>query len=315
MYKTIMVPLDGSSFAEEALPLAHLLGKTLGAELHLVHVIQASPDFAFKTPEEDLAWRSFAREKATAYLDAHAKAATAAGAPAVSAVLEGHVAEALMSYAAEPRIDLTVLTTHGRGGVSRWWIGSVTDDLLRSGETDLLLVRPWDETGDRDPLTRFQKVLVPLDGSDVAETALPAATRIADDFGGELVLVRVVPSPVELTSIYGVTGVELRGEAYETRLGEARSYLDGVAGRLKGRAVQVQAIEGEGAAEGIAEAARHHQADLIAIASHGRGGLERALLGSVADKVLRATTRPVLIARPRGKSGQAGRQAPKGSKA
>jgi nucleotide-binding universal stress UspA family protein len=299
MYKTIMVPLDGSAFAEEALPLAHLFARTVGAELHLVHVIQPSPDFAFKTPEDDLAWRAFAREKATAYLGAHAKTADAAGVPAVSAVIEGHVAEALELYAKKkPGIDLTVLTTHGRSGVSRWWIGSVTDDLLRSGETDLLLVRPWDETGDRDPLTRFGRILVPLDGSEVAEAALGPATQIADGFGGELVLGQVVPSPVELTSIYGVPGVELRGEAYAARVGEAQAYLDGVAGRLAGRAVESLVIESGGAAEGIVEAARVGRADLIAMASHGRGGLERALLGSVADKVLRATTRPVLIARP-----------------
>jgi len=300
MYETVMVPLDGSSFAEEALPLARLFARTLGAELHLVHVIQPSPDFAFKTPEEDLAWTDFAREKATGYLAAHAKSADAAGLSAVSAVLEGHVAEALRSYAAKPGIDLTVLTTHGRSGVSRWWIGSVADDLLRTGGTDLLLVRPWDETDDRDSDARFKRILVPLDGSEVAEGVLRPAAQIAEAFEAELVLVQVVPSPVELTSIYGVPGVELRGEAYEARVSEAKAYLDGMAGRLEGRAVEGLVIESGGAAEGIVEAARAGRADLIAMASHGRGGLERALLGSVADKVLRATTRPVLITRPRG---------------
>jgi nucleotide-binding universal stress UspA family protein len=311
MYETMMVPLDGSSFSEEALPLSYLLARTLGAELHLVHVIPPSPEFAFKTPQEDLAWRAFAREGANAYLKAHTDAARAGRGGAHAAVLEGHVATALESYVGEPRIDLTVLTTHGRGGVSRWWIGSVTDELLRSSATDLLLVRPWDETSERDPRSsRFGRIVVPLDGSEVAEAALAPAMRIAVGFESELDLVRVVPSPVELTSIYGMPGVELRGEAYAERLDEARSYLRAVAQRLEGRAVDGHVIESGGAAEGIVEAARERGADLIAMASHGRGGIERTLLGSVADKVLRTTTRPVLIARPRA----AASQGPKGSK-
>ncbi|HEY7699201.1 MAG TPA: universal stress protein [Vicinamibacteria bacterium] len=300
MYEKIMVPLDGSSFAEEALPLAHLLARTLKAELHLVHVVSPSPDFALKSPEEDLAWTEFARGKTAAYLDAHAERAKAAGAPALSAVLEGHVSAALESYAESQKVDLTILTTHGRSGASRWWIGSVTDELLRSSGADLLLVRPWDETDDRTRRTsRFGKILVPLDGSKVAETALSPATRIADAFRSELVLARVVPSPVELTSIYGVPGVELRGEAYDARIDEAKSYLHAVVGRLERRTAESLVIESGGAAEGIVEAARAGEVDLIAMASHGRGGLERALLGSVADKVLRATTRPVLVVRPR----------------
>ena len=299
MYKSIMVPLDGSSFAEEALPLAHLLGRTIGAELHLVHVVPPSPDFAFKTPEEDLAWTAFAREKATAYLAAHADAAKAAGVSALTTVVEGHVADSLRAYEGKAGVDLTLLTTHGRGGVSRWWIGSVTDDLLRSGASDLLLVRPWDETEERDPRTsRFERIVVPLDGSEVAKAALKPATQLADGFGSELILVRVVPSPVELTSIYGVPGVELRGEGHHARMEEARSDLKAVAGRIKGPKVDGRVIESGGAAEGIVEAARELGADLIAMASHGREGLERAFLGSVADKVLRSTTRPVLIVRP-----------------
>ena len=299
MYKSIMVPLDGSSFAEEALPLAHVLGRTIGAELHLVHVVPPSPDFAFKAPEEDLAWTAFAREKATAYLAIHADAAKAAGVSALTTVVEGHVADSLRAYEGKAGVDLTLLTTHGRGGVSRWWIGSVTDDLLRSGASDLLLVRPWDETEERDPRTsRFERIVVPLDGSEVAKAALKPATLLAEGFGSELILVRVVPSPVELTSIYGVPGVELRGEGHHARMEEARSDLKAVAGRIKGPTVDGRVIESGGAAEGIVEAARELGADLIAMASHGREGLERAFLGSVADKVLRSTTRPVLIVRP-----------------
>jgi nucleotide-binding universal stress UspA family protein len=105
-------------------------------------------------------------------------------------------------------------------------------------------------------------------------------------------------------------GVELRGEAYDARVAEAQAYLDAVARRLDGRAAESLVIESGSAADGIVDAARAGNADLILMASHGRGGLERALLGSVADKVLRATTRPVLITRPRA----AARQAPKGSK-
>lgn len=298
MYKTILVPLDASAFAEEALPMAALLAKTVGAELHLVHVIRPSYDVDFKTPQEDLAWRQEIRDGAERYLEEHAAALRTQGLSALTAVMEGGVGDALTAYADEQEVDLVVITTHGSGGVQRWWLGSVADELIRTGTTDLMLVRPWDDTSDREKsVSRFRRVLVPVDGSRFAEGALERARALSQRFEGRVRALRVVPQPLELTSIYGMPGVEFAGAGHDARLEEAEEYIKGLVGKYDDPAVNGGVIEGVGAAEGVIEAAKEWDADLLTLSSHGRGGTERVVLGSVADKIIRGTTRPVLVVR------------------
>jgi nucleotide-binding universal stress UspA family protein len=296
MVKTILIPLDGSDFAEEALPLGRVLAAKAGAEVHLVHVVLPEPDVDFKTPQEDLEWRERVRDGAERYLSAHAEAARAAGVSALTAVLEGPVADALLDYAAEQEVDLIALTSHGEGGVRRFWLGSVADALLRSGQVDVLVVRPWDETEERSAgEPRFARILVPLDGSEAAERALGPATELAERLGASLVALRVVPKPMELTSIYGVPGVELRGERHQARVQEATAYVGAVAERISRAHVEGHVVESSGAADGIVDAARALEADLVVLTSRGHGEMTRLVIGSVADKVVRTTTRPVWV--------------------
>jgi len=296
MYRTILVPLDGSEFAEEALPLAKALASKIGAELHLAHVVLPEPDVDFKTPQEDLEWRERVREGADRYLTELAEHAVTEGISTLTAVLEGPVSATLLDYADEQEVDLIALTGHGSGGVRRWWLGSVADSLLRAGKVDILLVRPWDETEERSGHeARFHRILVPLDGSELAESALDSAIDLAGRFGASLVAVRVVPKPLELTSIYGVRGVEIRGEGHRVRVADATTYITALADRVTAVPVEAHVVESSSAADGIVDSARALEADLVVLSSRGLGGLSRAVIGSVADKVLRGTTRPVLV--------------------
>lgn len=292
-----MVPLDGSDFAEDALPMARLLASRMGARLHLVHVIRAVPDMSLKGPEVDMEWIAEARKGTEGYLEDLAAAIREEDGTETSvAALEGRVVPALREYASHENVDLVVLTTHGSGGVQRWWLGSVADGLVRTARGHLLLVRPWDETEDRpsgEP--RFQKVAVPLDGSELAEVALEPAVELARVFDAELTLLRVVPAPVELTSIYGMAGVRMEGEGYRKRVEEAREYLDRVASGLEGLRVSAAVLEDQEPAAGVIEGTREAGADLLALSTRGRGGVARAVLGSVADKVVRSTVLPVLV--------------------
>jgi len=299
MYRTILVPLDGSEFAEQALPLATLLAGREGAELHLAHVIRPIPDVDFKTPQDDLAWRERARDGADRYLRSLADQAREKGVSTLTAVLEGPVVETLDAYVAEQGVDLLTTTSHGSGGLRRWWLGSVADGLLRTSGVDVLIVRPWDETEDRGLSdSRFGRILVSLDGSEFAEAALPPAFDLAGRFGSSVVAVRVVPSPVELTSIYGMPGVEVSGEGHRARVREGEEYLGALLERFPGKALETRLVESSGAADGVVEAAKELDADLVVLSSRGHGGMTRLVLGSVADKVVRTTTRPVLVVRP-----------------
>ena len=301
MFPSLLVPLDGSEFSEDAIPVARRLARLLEARLHLVHVIRPAPDADLKSPQQDLEWKSKVREGAEAYLDGLASEMEEDGIRVTTAVLEGGVPLALDGYLKRSRIPLVVMTTHGSGGLRRWWLGSVADAILRKGSAHLLLVRPWngDEgEGEEETERTFRHVVVPLDGSAEAEAALFPARQLARRFGSRLSVVRVVPAPLELTSIYGVAGVRMEGDGHRRRKDEATEYLESVVARGGDPVPEAHVAEAAAAADGVIQAARDVEGDLLVLSSHGRGGLSRMVLGSVADKIIRGTTLPVLVVRP-----------------
>lgn len=303
MFDSILVPLDGSEFSEQALPMAQALASKLGARVHLVHVILPARDSDLKSPQEDMEWKQRVREGAEEYLRDRAAELAEEGLEVRTDILEGTVVDSLAEYVDGAGVSLVVMTTHGTGGLRRWWLGSVADGLLRRGPSNVLLVRPWDDTEDQpEAVARFGHLAVPLDGSDEGELALEPARRLARAFDAETTLIRIIPAPMELTSIYGVAGVRLEGEGHRDRRAEAEEYLQGVVDRMPSRgdepSVRTEVAEHGRPAEGIIDAARKLDVDLLVLSSHGRGGLARMVLGSVADKVIRGTTRPVLVIRP-----------------
>lgn len=301
MYRSIMLPLDGSEFAEEAVPLATLVARTFDAELSLVHVVHAAPDFDFKTPGEDLDWRQEFGDAARTALQGLAD--ELAGIRTRVDVREGQVVDALVEGASEASADLMVLTTHGRSGTQRFWLGSVTDGLIRRSHVPLLLVRPWDDTEDR-PVedSRFETVVVALDGSSTSEVVLPHAAAFRERFGARIVLTRILPASLEVRSMYGGPAFRIEGDVHDRLRVEARAYLERVAARLdargKGPDVQIRVREAASSAEGILGEAMAVGADILMISTHGRGGLARAVLGSVADKVIRGAAIPLLVVPP-----------------
>ncbi len=299
MYRSLMVPLDGSPFAEHALPFAASIARRTGAALQIVqaHVPVASL-YSGSELVADLTLDSTIRENETAYLDGVAKRLTEAVPVRVSRTLvDGMVADALHEQALAAAADLVVMATHGRGPFSRFWLGSVADALVRRLPMPILLVRPRDETPNLAAEIPVRRVLIPLDGSDLAEQILRPATELGSLTQAEYTLLRVVepflPPPHQLP-----------GPLFDQLAREAQTYLDGVAGRLREQSLRVETrvVINRFAAAAILEEARVHTADLIALGTHGRGGLARLLLGSVADKVIRGAVTPVFVYRPLAKN-------------
>lgn len=298
MIRKILVPLDGSSFAEFALPVARAVARRTDAELELVMVQDPVPPFAFGEWEESpQAWRE-------EYLEAVEDRIRPQVEGRVRHVLRvGPVPSELEEHARRAEPDLLVMATHGRGPMSRFWLGSVADHMVRHSSYPILLVRPReDEEPEVDPETGFDHVLVPLDGSREAEAILDHAFELGDAFGARYTLVRVVHYPAEIVSAYLPDTVQMSEELVEKGEAEARSYLEELAGRLaeQGRTVETDVRVDVHPASGIARSARDGGADLVALATHGRGGVRRALLGSVADKLIRSAKLPVLAYRPPG---------------
>ena len=303
MYRALLVPLDGSSFAEQALPLAAELAARSGAVLHIVlvhHSIALVPG-----PGEPVVFHpavdDATRREEQEYLAAVSAPLGGAGAfRVVTRLLDGPVTESIADYARNSAIDLVVLTTHGRGVLSRFWIGSVADRLVRQLEQPMLLVRPHASRG-APSAAMLRRVLIPLDGSPLAATVLQPATSLGELLGAEFTLFRaVVLAPPVVLPFPGVIIPPEATATTTTQQLDATRYLHDVAHQLRLKGLEVAtAVEVTGdPVAAIAEYAEHHAADLIALATHGYGGATRFLLGSVADKLLRTATVPLLVWRP-----------------
>ncbi len=301
MYKQIMVPLDGSKFAETAVPLALTLSRKTGAPIHLVTVIEPVPAFAY----ED--WSTAAEEWTREYLAKLTEdVASRAGGEVTSAVLSGHVVDTLLQESREKSADLIVMASHGRGAVSRVWLGSVADRFVRQADRPVLLVKPdEDDHPGLGVAAAFDSLLVPLDGSELSESALAHATEFGELFGSAYHLTRVVAYPVDLASPYLPHTAQMNQAVLEEAKERAAEYLEAHAERMRKRGVRVTtsiSVDAQ-AGHGILLEADAVECDGIAMATHGRKGLTRALLGSTADKVLRGTDLPLLLYRPVGEEG------------
>jgi nucleotide-binding universal stress UspA family protein len=296
----ILLPLDGSAFSEHALPAALELARRLSGRLHLVRVheppIPMAPDAA-AVVEAELSENLRAQEED--YLRGVAnRCLEASGLAARTELLEGPVATALATFINEIGIDLVVMTTHGRSGISRAWVGSVADAVVRRSAVPVLLLRPHDHHAP-EPLA-CSHILVPLDGSPLAEGILGPVELLCRAFKPRFTLLRVVPPLQVEAAASGPAVLTQAPAAVERAVAGAREYLETVAaawrsaGATVETAVQVHSIP----AVAILDYAATHAVDLVTMATHGRGGWSRVALGSVADKVMRGTMMPVLLFRP-----------------
>jgi nucleotide-binding universal stress UspA family protein len=239
-------------------------------------------------------------EQERAYLDEVVKRLAAVSPVAVTtAFLEGSVvAETLQGHAATSGVDLVVMTTHGRGPLSRFWVGSVADEMVRRARTPILLVRPREGAVDLAAEPVLRHVLIPLDGSALAEQALGPAAALGSLMQAEYTLLRVCGPEIDLAlPAYAALG-GFGPDTEQLRL-KAQEYVQQVAERLQGQGLKVQAqvVLGQHPASAILDTAGGMGVDLIALETHGRRGLSRLLLGSVADKVVRGASTPVLVHR------------------
>jgi nucleotide-binding universal stress UspA family protein len=299
MYETILVPIDGSTFSEHALPVAVDLARRTGAYLHLVQVHIPEP---MLTPEgiafADPTWEREFKDQEREYLRDVAERHRTPGVAIRTELIEGQVAESLKLYAAEEGVDLVVMTTHGRGGISRAWLGSVADALVRQLRLPVLLLRPQHEV--LPFATGSENILIPLDGSELSERIINCTVSLGQLTHARYTLLRVVAPAYVGGQPYVPTLLTEDPLGIEQQIASADVYLDGVAERMRSQGLEVTTavVTHPQPALAILEYAEALRPGLIAMATHGRGGWARLALGSVADKVLRATETPVLLYRP-----------------
>jgi nucleotide-binding universal stress UspA family protein len=302
--RSVLVPLDGFPFAEQALPWAVAIARAARARLRLalVHQVPSPPPLDEASTRLYVQIEVALRKSQGEYLRRIAERIRREHKVQVAkAMLDGPPAPALRDYVRDIGVDLVVMTTHGRGGIERAWLGSVADQLVRSLEIPLLLIRPKESAAPALPIV--EEILVPLDGSRRAEAALPAAVAMASLLGARLALVQAVQPVMIATDPPTSFPMGFDEELTALQRGEAQDYLDGMAEQVTGLGVPASAaaVLGGGAFETIQAAAQAPGTGMVALATHGRGGWRRLVLGSVADKLVRAGDHPVLVTRPGGR--------------
>jgi nucleotide-binding universal stress UspA family protein len=305
MSQPIVVPLDGSELAEAALPYAATFAKSTGAGLVLVTVRETIEDgLAGLLPDviEDL----FQKEERyyEGYLSRAGKKAMRSGVPVEALTLSGKPADEILALMQKRRARMLVLATHGRSGLGRWVYGSVAADLVQRAPVPTLIVGPNCLQGHTGTV-RIRRILVPLDGSELSEQALRPAGELAEALGASIVLAQVLSwaSQAFAFDVPSVTAAQIDQEL--TRA--SQEYLARVANRVKtAKPVRTRALHGM-PADALMDLVADKKIDLVVMGSHGRGGLTRAALGSVADRMLQSQA-PVLLVRPKAVARSAARR-------
>lgn len=318
-YHSILAPLDGSPFSEQALPPAFAVARQCDATVHLalVHQVEAAPVRVNGELVFDAEADAQRRRHERAYLDrlaefAHrssdivvkaalieeSSAARRENASPLVATRDGRVAASLSVYAQQQAVDLVVMATHGRGVLARYWLGNVAGQVTKGSPAPVLLVRPIEAAPDSllpPPVLNIGHILLPLDGSPLAEEIIVHAAALGCLTDATYTLLRVVePSALSYTPIDQLDWRTI-GDQYAV----AQEYIDQVADRMRltGLHVRTAVVVGE-PARAILSYARWEKADLIAMATHGRSGLRRILMGSVTDAVVHDALVPILVHRP-----------------
>ena len=302
MYRTIIVPLDGSARSQAALHVAATLAHATGASLDLVRVhLEERPDLA-----DDPSWDRMFREGEMGYLESLALAyEPMAGTKVSTALLDPPVAASLTAYSESREAPIFVIAGRGRTGLRRALLGSTADALVRGGEAPVLVLR---DRGPEDPPSwtfgrrLFHRVVLPLDGTAHAEGAIAHAVAISHATGAKLRLIRVV-GPVVMSSVLGAMAMHPPSALDDTnsvRGDLAREYLQGIVDRIKTSDPKIEVTTEVALASDPATAiinSCRRNADLVVIPTHGRGA-SRLITSAIGDRLLRDGPDAILFVKP-----------------
>ena len=310
MYSKVIVPLDGSELSEQALPFCQLVARSMSVPIELVEAYDILPPAVHDrhTSQVVSEMLSDARRRSETYLTSIRESLEAAGNAASVSMLYGAPADAIVALASADPDALVVMSTHGRGGIARWALGSVADKVLHTVSNPMLIVRA-NAAHPASADTSLKTVLVPLDGSGRAELSLPHAAGMAAALTAPISLLRVTPTADYYR--HHLSAATLRmgaaadsapmsaNEMVDADAGEVSAYLSGVKGRLAVNHVHEVATyhqQSQNVAQVIIDKAME-QPSLVVMTTHGRSGIGRLVLGSVTDRVVCHSSLPVLVIR------------------
>ena len=307
MYTRILTPLDGSQLSEQALPYTHSLAAGLSLPVTLLHAIEPEVITIPQMLNPSLHMEEMTAHRlrhASDYANPVAASLRNHGLEAALELPQAEPAAAIVDEASKDLGTLIVMSSHGRSGLARWWMGSVADKVLHLTGNPLLVIRSSSQPN-APPQASFDRLTVPMDGSDLAEQILPHVVYLSSAMGLAVDLVRVNPSRDEYyrsLSLGPAEGTHMAPsyEEYTASMdGTSGAYLSDLKERLSQQgvaSVETQLLHGP-AAEAIADLSAATPNNLVAMTTHGRSGVSRLMLGSVAERVVRQSGDPVLLIR------------------
>jgi nucleotide-binding universal stress UspA family protein len=300
MFDLILVPLDGSELAECVLPHAAAIARSFNAEIALLRMLEKKQTGISAQLFDLLNWQ-INKTKAALYLEKTQTCFQEAGLRAQMILLEGLEAEGITAFAQTEGVKLIVLSSHGRNGLTQWGLSNVTQKIILSAQTSLLIVRAGQAGGDLAGWTGtpfYKRILVPLDGSQRAENVLPMATQLAQFHQAQLHLVQVIQTPEMARQLPPAReDLELSDRLVARNQAEAGRYLSQVKSRssLEGLEVQTHLITSDNAALALHQLVAQEQIELLALSAHGYSGNHQWPYGSMVNNFILYGKVPLLI--------------------
>lgn len=292
MYKRMLIPLDGSPLAEKVIPYAKRIANMLNLELIFLYVYKHN--------------ESISKFVCKAYIERVAEMVNA-GLSSKGEIIKGNPAKTITNYTNEHSIDLVLLATHGQSGFGRWTTGSTAHKVITLSKTPILLIRP-NTSRNLMPDGWPKTILIPLDGSQLAESVIPSVEIFTDQMHKriEVTLLKVCEPP-DLLSDYPEAIMQLSWKEHVKRVTTVTQqacglYLGQVQKRLeeKGMKIRSKVLFGDrdNVAPEIAGYISKNDCDLIAMSTHGHSGISEWPYGHVADRLVRTVSVPLLLVRP-----------------
>lgn len=293
----VLACLDRSTFSEACVPYAVSLAKTFGSAITLVHVMHSPHERSGARTRDALSWE-IARQEAHRYLERMAKEASLAlGRPVDARLEQGHPAERIAALAHEIGADITVVGSHGEGGITSWTLGTTVQQLLVVARTSVLIAHSTSLTSLSRAAVTPKRILVPLDGSLRSESVLPATVHSASVNGANILLAHVVQEPLVTALLDAAEDLDL-ARTLATRLESAAArYLERLRRRLahEGTSVRTVVIRHANERQGLLEISRNEQADLIVLSAHGAACDPARSFGGVTTYLLTHSLVPLLV--------------------
>jgi nucleotide-binding universal stress UspA family protein len=300
MFDPILVPLDGSQLAECVLPHTIAIARSFDAEITLLRMLEKNQAGVSAQLFDLLNWQ-INKTKATLYLETIKARLQTSGLRVKTAVLEGLVAEGITEHAQNQGMKLIILSSHGRHGLTQWGISSITQKIILSAQTSLLIVRAsqqYPQSGESSKTPIYQRILVPLDGSQRAENVLPIITQLAHSHKSQIHLVQVVQTPEMARQMPPAReDIDLSTQVVARNREEAGRYLEQLKSRsyLEGIPVQIHLITSDNAAVALHQLGEQEQIDMVTLSAHGYSGNHQWPYGSMVNNFIMYGKVPLLI--------------------